>query len=135
MRRTPMKKRPSVNRVIDRQASEAWAWGARSKPCAVCGVTAGVEGHHVVYQQTLRKVAQMTGLEFDRLRWDTRNRLPLCARHHQAHHVGRLRVPLEVVLEHAPKLMQFVRELDRAHDGCEPVSCFIERTYKQRMAA
>lgn len=124
-----MKKRPSVNRVIDRQASEAWAWGARSKPCAVCGCGGVIEGHHLVTQQTLRKVAEATGLEFERLRWDTRNRLSLCPRHHQAHHAGSHRVPLSVVLEHAPKLMQFVRELDRAHDGCEPVLCFVERTY------
>lgn len=129
MRRSALNKRPAVKQAIDRQASEAWAWGARSKPCAVCGAVGGVEGHHVVYQQTLRKAALATGLEFERLRWDTRNRLPLCARHHQAHHSGRYRVPLEVVLEHAPKLMQFVRELDRAHDGCEPVACFVERTY------
>ena len=124
-----MKTNRRVAGVIDKQASEAWAQGARSKPCAVCGSTGIIEGHHIVYKQQLRKVADATGLSYDRLCWDARNRLSLCPRHHAAHHSAAHRVSLAIVQANAPKLMQFVRELDRAHDGREPVASFVERTY------
>lgn len=134
--RKPMKQCYPVKRALDRQASEAWAKGARAKPCAVCGCRGLIEGHHLVPQQQLRKVASETGLDLERLRWDVRGRLPLCPRHHAAHHSGARRVPLSVVLAGAPKLMQFVRELDRAHgDDRQPVARFIERTYPTERTA
>lgn len=127
--RKPLKARAPVKRSIDRMASEAWAKGVRGKPCAVCGAKQRVSGHHIVTQQLLRRIAQQTDLDFERVRWDARNRLPLCERHHEAHHSRARPVALWRVLLAAPKLMQFVRELDRALDG-EPVAAFIDRTYR-----
>lgn len=128
-RKRPMKARPGVRRALDRQASEAWAKSARTKPCAVCGATRA-QGHHLIPQQRLRRVAEDTGLDFERIRWDARNRLPLCERHHAAMHSRAHPLSLELVLREVPKFLQFVRELDRAYgDGRDPVMAFVERTY------
>lgn len=66
-------------------------------------------------QARLRRIAEDTGLSYERLRWDVRNRLSLCERHHMAHHSGVHRVPLATVSDASPKFLQFVRELDRAY--------------------
>jgi hypothetical protein len=116
--RKPLKVRH--RRVIDRQASEAWARSVQAKRCAVCGA-AGVQGHHIVYQQHLRRVARKLGVDVDRLLWDKRNALPLCERHHTAHHNASYRITADVLRRHAPKVFQFAREV-----GLLP---WLERTY------
>lgn len=129
--RKPMKARAPVRKVIDRAASEAWAKAARTKRCAVCGARI-VHGHHLIYQQQLRRIAVDLGIEYERVRWDRRNLLALCDRHHSAHHSGAHRVVSTIVLAGAPKFGQFVRELDRQYeDGREPVAEFVRRTYPQ----
>lgn len=111
-----------ARKQIDRQASEAWARGAKSKPCAVCGA-AGVHAHHVITQQKLRQVAAQNGLDFERLRWDKRNRLPLCPRHHAAHHARTHPIPWVVLEQHCPKVFQLARELG--------LLWWLEQTYPQ----
>jgi hypothetical protein len=109
-RQAPLRRR--FRRQIDRQASEAWARGIRAKTCAVCGKRCGtVQGHHVLYQQWLRQVARERGLEFEQLRWDKRNRLPVGERCHGAHHSARRRITRDVLRRHAPKVFQMAREL------------------------
>jgi hypothetical protein len=127
----PLKRRRSTKRVIDRVASEGWAKGARCKRCAICNASNLVRGHHIIPQQRLRQIARDTGLEYERIRWDDRNRLPLCDRHHEAHHNRAYTIPLDVVLTVVPK---FVRELDRAYgeEGREPVGAWVARMYPAR---
>lgn len=119
-RRTPLKQQRQARARIDRQAAEAWAKGARSKPCVICG-SRQVQGHHIITQQKLREVAIATGRDFERLRWDARNRLSLCSRHHAAHHNRSHPIPWQVMHAHAPKAVQFARELG--------LVWWLERTY------
>lgn len=121
-RRTPLKARR--RHIIERQASAAWARGVRTKPCAVCGAL-GSQGHHIITQQQLRQVAKTLQVDFERLRWDTRNRLPLCPRHHAAHHARTHPVPWSVLEDAAPKVVQFARELGLVY--------WLERTYPGRV--
>jgi hypothetical protein len=93
----------------------------------MCGAKAGVQGHHVITQQQLRIAASELNKDFERLRWDTRNRLPLCARHHAAHHSAFHRIPRDVLEKACPKVFQFAREL-----GLE---WWLERTYGDQEAA
>lgn len=117
--------------LIDRIASEGWAKGARVKPCARCGRKRGpVRGHHIIYQQELKRIAHDLGLSYERLRWDDRNRMPLCDPCHERHHSAMSRIPMAVVREAAPKATQFAAELDRQYeDGRSPAIAFLERTY------
>lgn len=85
--------------------------GVRSKRCAICGARQ-VQGHHILRQQDLRRAAQALDLEFERLRWDDRNRLPLCEKCHGLHHARQRPVPLQVLIKHAPKVFQMARELE-----------------------
>lgn len=119
MKRSPLKRKRHA-RTIDRLAGEAWAHRARSKVCALCGAR-NPQGHHVITQQQLRKTAAELGLEFERLRWDTRNFLALCNRHHDAHHSRRHPVSWSVLVTECPKVVQFARELD--------LVWWLERTY------
>jgi hypothetical protein len=98
-------------KATDRERSEAWARHAQSKPCALCGSRL-VQGHHVITQQELRRIARSKGLDVDRLLWDRRNCLALCQRHHDAHHSWSHRLTLDLVLAKCPKVAQFARELD-----------------------
>ena len=109
-RKTPLKRVRPVKQTINRAASEAWARGVRTKRCALCGAN-GVHGHHIITQQQLRIAAFSLRLDFERLRWDTRNRLALCPRHHAAHHARSHPVPWVVLEQHAPKVFQFAREI------------------------
>lgn len=118
LKRTPLKAR--ADPIVKRLAHEAWARRARSKTCAVCGA-ANPRGHHVITQQQLRKTASEQGLDFERLRWDTRNLLALCDRHHMAHHNRTHPVPLWLLSQRCPKVFQFARELD--------LVWWLERTY------
>jgi 5-methylcytosine-specific restriction endonuclease McrA len=111
LQRKPMKSSPRVKGTIDREASEAWARHARKKRCVVCGAK-GAKGHHIITQQQLRIAATELDRDYESLRWDLRNLLPLCERHHTAHHSRAHVLDLLIVLEHAPKVAQFARELD-----------------------
>ena len=109
--RKPVKHRKRPLRTAStRERSEAWARGGRAKCCAICG-SANVQGHHIVYQQRIRRAAQKLGLDVDRLLWDDRNRLWLCPRHHDAAHSRARPVSRSVLERHAPKVFQFTREI------------------------
>lgn len=96
--------------VIDRQASEAWAKGVRSKPCVRCGAW-HAQGHHILSQQALRRRAKELGIDAQSILWDERNRLALCPRCHAAHHLYAKRITRAMLEQHAPKVAQFAREL------------------------
>ncbi len=115
----------------ERERSAAWARG--KKPCAVCG-GAVTYGHHIITQQKLRQVVAARTMaaaldpyatapvpRLDRVRWDARNRLWLCERHHLAHHARTKPVAWSVLQEHAPKVFQFAAELN--------LIPWLERTY------
>jgi hypothetical protein len=91
----------------------AWAWGhhAHRKQCVLCGA-AHPQGHHVIKQQVLRKACGDLELDYQRVRWDLRNLMPLCDRHHVAHHSRRHPIELEIVLANCPKIVQFATELE-----------------------
>lgn len=120
MARKPLRQVHRVKVAIDRQAAAAWAAAARRKRCVVCGAKEP-QGHHIVWQQQLRRQATWLGVEFERLRWDRRNLLPLCEGCHGANHARSRPVTLEELRAHAPKVFQFAREL-----GLLP---WLERTY------
>ncbi len=137
-KRAARKRRKPLRGPTDRERSEAWAKGKR--PCAVCGAAAHrSHGHHIVTQQKLRQVAaarsvasELDGwasapvIDFERIRWDRRNRLWLCERHHAAHHSRAKPITWGVLQEHAPKVFQFAAEL-----GLTP---WLERTYPRNEA-
>jgi hypothetical protein len=135
LKRAPLKRqskplRQAKAKVIDRIASEAWAKGARAKACAVCRARKGaiIRGHHIVYQQELRRIAVDLEIDLERLRWDDRNRLSLCDRCHERHHNGSRPVSGAVLHKHAPKVFQFAAEIDRQY-GHAKVASFLERKY------
>lgn len=100
----------SRRRIVDREASEAWARGVHGKGCIVCGARPS-QGHHVITQQALRRHAADRDMDAQRLLWDRRNRVPVCAICHHAHHAWTRRLPLSLVERHAPRVRQFAREL------------------------
>ena len=103
--------RPRIGRELDREAAAAWARRARSKQCVLCGAH-NPQGHHLITQQRLRLSAAELELDFQKLRWDTRNFLPLCPRHHAGHHSKMHPISLNIVLAESPKVIQLARELD-----------------------
>jgi len=111
VRSSSRKLRRRARRVTNRDAAEAWGKGIRGKPCAVCG-RGPCQGHHVITQQQLRRIARTNALDLQSLLWDSRNRLPLCEACHYAHHQRRRTVPRAVLRRHCPKVFQFARELD-----------------------
>lgn len=114
------KRRPRPPRSARaRAASGAWVVGLG--PCAVCGSTRGIAGHHVVTQQELGHVAAEQGRDLDRLLWDQRNRLALCEGCHAAHHSRARPVPLTILFHRCPGVFDFAEEIDR--------SWWLERTY------
>ncbi len=126
-RTTPLKRGPGpkprrkpLRGPTDRERSEAFATG--KKPCVICNAAAiHSKAHHIITQQELRKVALRLGRDLESIRWDRRNRLWLCERHHTAHHSRMKPITWAVLEQHAPKVFQFAREL-----GLTP---WLERTY------
>jgi hypothetical protein len=113
--------------VPQRIKSECWHEGI-GHVCAVCGnrYRNECEAHHVLRVQTLRTQASVRGFDFEQVRWDRRNRLPVCAVCHQRHH-SRFRPIGRAVLEAcAPKVFQFARELGLLH--------VLEREYPENPA-
>lgn len=95
-RRTPLKpargrRRAAKRRPLDSEGSVAWRLAALERPCAVCGSVRGVQGHHVLTVQSLRR--ELPAEVFERVRWDVANLLSLCAGCHASHHAGSVRVP------------------------------------------
>jgi 5-methylcytosine-specific restriction endonuclease McrA len=74
-----------------------WESVAKNKPCAVCGRPDRVQGHHVVSQQAIKKVARRFGYDVLALLWDPRNGIPVCERCHSAHTGAKKRIPLAVI--------------------------------------
>lgn len=115
-RGAPPKRRRKALTLAQRDRATGWHHGI-GKTCAVCGNTYNrdCEAHHIVRVQTLRKQAAKLGLDLDRIRWDNRNRLPVCDVCHQRHHSRFRPIPMRVLREHAPKVFQFARELKLGH--------------------
>jgi hypothetical protein len=111
----------SAYAIVDREAADEFKNAARRQRCAVCGRMWLSEGHHVIYQQELRHAAHEKGIEFESIRWDQRNLLPLCARCHTAHHQGHGRIPLRLVIAELPDIIYFAQEINRMW--------FLGRTY------
>jgi hypothetical protein len=91
----------------------AWGLNARGKCCAVCGCSdcPGVEGHHIIRVQVLRKEAGFRGFDFEAVHWDLRNQLPVGRLCHASHHNARRRIPRAILEAHAPQVFAFAREL------------------------
>lgn len=112
MKRTALKRqrKPPMS-ASEREMAAAWARGGQTKACVVCRAR-NPSGHHIVTQQRLKAKASEMGVPAHRLLWDRRNRLWLCERHHLAHHDRSKPITWELLQRHAPKVFQFVRELD-----------------------
>jgi hypothetical protein len=70
-----------------------------------------VAGHHLIRQQTLRKEAAAGGFDFESVRWDLRNQLPVGEPCHASHHNASRRIPRDVLEAYAPGVFDFAREL------------------------
>jgi heterodisulfide reductase subunit C len=97
-------------RRTDSEAARAWVRRARCMRCVICGER-GPRGHHIITQQLLRRTALSKGLDLEAIRWDQRNLLALCDRHHAAHHAKMPAIALSIVLMHQPKVLAFASEL------------------------
>jgi hypothetical protein len=107
-------KRKRSRRGEGRGRRARWGVHARGKCCAVCGRPdcPGVEGHHIIRVQVLRKEAGFRGFDFEAVRWDLRNQLPVGRLCHAAHHSASRRIPRAVLEAHTPLVFEFARELD-----------------------
>lgn len=104
----------------ERRMIARWWAGWREAVCVVCGAQ-GCDPHHIVSESKCRERARALGLDEIRVAWDLRNRLWVCRRHHSAHHDAFKRLTWELLERVAPKVFQFVRELD--------VEPWLERRY------
>lgn len=126
-RKMPLRRgRPKPLSVSEREKSVAWHRGIGCT-CMVCGNTYRVEcdAHHILPVQTLRREAKRLDFDFERARWDRRNRLACCRVCHERHHSRHRPISRDVLQEHAPKVFQFARELGLTsqldHEYPEPV--------------
>jgi hypothetical protein len=112
MKRTPLKRKSKRLGPGDRDAASAWARHAKRRVCALCSAP-NPHGHHVIYLQELKRVIRSHNLEDRRqgILYDRRNLLPLCERHHAAHHSGAHPLTLTIVRSACPKVDQFAAEL------------------------
>lgn len=113
-RKTALRRgRPKPLSVSAREKSEAWHRGIGCT-CMVCGNTYRVEcdAHHIVPLQTLRREAKRLGFDFERVRWDRRNRLACCRICHERHTSRHRPISRSVLVRHASKVFQFARELN-----------------------
>jgi hypothetical protein len=99
LRSTPLRAKPKPKRTDAEAAlSEAW-WStvAKGKRCVRCGTRWRVQGHHVLAQQFLRRLAKSLGVPASTLLWDVRIGMPLCETCH-ARHTNRIDpIPLALV--------------------------------------
>lgn len=87
-----------------------WVRYARSHRCAVCGSRLALTGHHILPLRHLKAL----GIPPDDW-YDVRNCLPLCmdpspGRCHELHESHMHRVPRDVVLRRAPRVIEFAEE-------------------------
>lgn len=120
-RSTAGRRPPSRPARSDQAKAGSAAWKVGLGPCAMCGSTHGVQGHHAITRQELRHVAAEQGLDADTLLWDLRNRLALCEDCHASHHARSHPVPLTVLFNYCPDVFDLADEIDR--------SWWLERTY------
>lgn len=90
----------------------------RGAACAVCGSRRTLEGHHVVSQHRLKRIARARGVAPADLLWAPEVGLCVCERCHSHHELAFRRIPRRCLTE---ANLAFARAL-----GEEP---FIERTY------
>jgi hypothetical protein len=109
MRRAPLKRstlpmrRGAPLRVTRRPLDyDAEVWRAGLGPCVITGATVGVDPHHVIYAQTLRKHGLHAFLT------DHRNRLPVRRDKHLNHHSGVQPISRELLL---PAVFEFAAEV------------------------
>ena len=100
-----------------------WEAVAKGKPCVVCGRPDRVQGHHVVSQQAIRKVAKRFGYDLATVLWDKRNGIAVCEGCHSAHTGAKKRLPLSVIpaaaFEFADELgLRWQVERDYVEPGC-----------------
>jgi hypothetical protein len=95
----------------EQRCRDAFWQGGETALCTVCGAQ-GCDPHHIVTETRCRERARELGLDETRVAWDLRNRLWVCRRHHSAHHNASKRLTWELLERKAPKVFQFVRELD-----------------------
>ena len=89
----PVSAKGRVSRQRDRAqvAAEGAAFKAavRGMRCVMCGTTDGIQAHHAVPQQTLRRRGRTDVL------WHPHNAVPLCVRDHARHTTRFATVPFE----------------------------------------
>lgn len=91
--------------IRDLQAAREWmvrVTGSRKRPCAVCGSHGRTQGHHVIAQQVLKRLAIERGFsiqETEALLWDIDAGMPLCPDCHQRHELAFCRVPYALLSE------------------------------------
>ena len=93
----------------DEPAPLMWKWLVlrRDGGCVMApdGCDGDLQAHHIITQQKLRQVGR------DDLRWDVRNGLTLCERHHRRHTRALARVPFELL---RPEALEFADEVGLA---------------------
>ena len=82
------------------RAHDWWVAVAKGKPCVVCRSTRGVQAHHVIEKQVVKRAGGDV--------WDKRNGIALCVRDHERHTSAYRRVPRYLVPAAA---WEFAREL------------------------
>lgn len=88
-RRTALRSRPRQHQRDELEVRLMADWHkpveAKDARCVVCGSPHDLEGHHVVEQQTLRRMAQDRGIPAMFLLWDPRCRVIVCELCHTRH--------------------------------------------------
>lgn len=118
--RSTLRRRSPKRTDLARRLADRWAKSSRDLSCAACGAITDwkrgivVQGHHIVRQALIRargREEDWSQEELDRRLWDLRNRLPLCAACHAAHHSAMQRLSWNLVIHVATKVEQFAREV------------------------
>lgn len=121
MKRRPKKREPGIARQLLRQMQEAFSKGIRSKRCVRCNRAAPgvvIRAHHVLRRSIIEGELRHREEPPEKVHsaaWDTRNRLPVCDECHELHHhpsSDDRKLHIDLVVKHAPKAIQFARELD-----------------------
>jgi hypothetical protein len=85
-------KRPKQRRrrsEVEQAASARWHVEVLAKwPMRGSGWQAGLEAHHVVFAQVLRRRAKQLGLDETEIVWDPRGGMPLKLARHRRFHAG-----------------------------------------------
>jgi hypothetical protein len=104
---------------------EVWYRWPLAAQCEVCREKPADEAHHVVREQTLRAFARDRGYDFEKVRWDIRNRQLVCKEPcHEKHTNASQRIPVSML---RPDTLEFILEygfegqLEREYDHSEEV--------------